>query len=298
VTGWQFRPGKRIQRLMCVDTMRRLSAFRPLHDYRYIGLGGYEFVDFDLVYRALGVHGMTSIESKGSFERCEFNRPFAGIDIEWGTTNERLETLALDEPTIIWMDYCGALEKDVLQDVRLLGERLAAGSMLLVTVNATTMPDGERMKFLEDRVTQARVPIDVKSEPDLDGWRTADVQRRILLTEIRDALAARPDGRRFEQLINIRYRDTSRMQTLGGVFVDAGTDSLFRAADFRSLPQVCTASDALTIGVPVLTAREVLMLEEQLTAGAPPPVVPWLKRTEIESFAELHRWYPPVPAPM
>jgi hypothetical protein len=48
----------------------------------------------------------------------------------------------------------------------------------------------------------------------------------------------------------------------------------------------------------VLTAREVLRLEEQLVTGSPPPTLPWLKASESESFAELHRWYPPVPAPM
>jgi hypothetical protein len=66
VAGWQFRPAKHILRLMTVDVMRRLSAFRPLHEYRYVGLGGYEFVDFDLVRRALGIHSKAATRSASS----------------------------------------------------------------------------------------------------------------------------------------------------------------------------------------------------------------------------------------
>ncbi len=74
--GWQFRPNKQIQRLMCIDVMRRLSAFRPLNDYRYIGLGGYEFIDFDLVYRSLGIKRMISIEDTGEVEQVRVQSPF------------------------------------------------------------------------------------------------------------------------------------------------------------------------------------------------------------------------------
>ena len=73
---------------MAVDAMRRLSSFRPLPAYRYVGLGGYEFVDFDLVHRALGVNRMTSIESAVDEKRLKFNRPFPGIDLKVGTSNE------------------------------------------------------------------------------------------------------------------------------------------------------------------------------------------------------------------
>lgn len=296
MAGWQFRPAKQILRLMAVDVMRRLSAFRPLPDYRYIGLGGYEFVDFDLVRRALGIHKMTSIESRGNADRFEFNRPFPEIELKFGTSNDMLPEIALDHPTIAWMDYCGPVRDDVLRDVLLLGQHLLPGSMLIISVNATVADPGRRIATLEHRVSKERMPMGVTAERDLDGWRTAAVQRRVMAAELRQAMAGR--SVRFEQLFNVQYRDTQRMQTWGGVFVDAGSDSQFKAADFRSLPQVRTGEDPLQIEVPVLTAREVLKLETELTAGAPAPTLPWLKATESESFAELHRWYPRVPAPM
>jgi hypothetical protein len=297
--GWQFRPAKQIQRLMAVDVMRKLAHFAPLDEYRYVGMGGYEFVDFDLVHRALGVHRMTSIESKVKEERLEFNRPFPEIDLEIGTSNDVLPTLELDEPLIVWMDYCSRLDHNVLQDVLLLGEKLQAGSMLLITVNAHAGDlNAERREELVARVGTDRVPLDVASDKDLDGWSTAAVQRRILLGEVKAGLAKRTDAMRFAQVLNIQYKDTQPMQTLGGVFVDAGCEAKFTGADFKSLDHVQTSKKELRIKVPILTAREVLTLESEFTKGKPAPSFPWLKSSEADSFAELHRWYPPVPAPM
>lgn len=99
-------------------------------------------------------------------------------------------------------------------------------------------------------------------------------------------------------MLNIQYRDTQRMQTWGGVVVDEATEHKFRLAAFPTLSHVQTGADALVVNVPVLTAREVLELESQLVSGGQPPTLSWLKSSESESFAELHRWYPPVPAPM
>jgi hypothetical protein len=296
--GWQFRPAKQIQRLMAVDAMRRLCNFRPLHEYGYVGMGGYEFVDFDLVHRALGVHRMTSVEGKVEEARLRFNRPFPDIDLQIGTSNEVLTTIPLDEPLIVWMDYCSKLRHDVLQDALLLGEQLQPGSMLILTVNASADGPDERLAKLESRVGRNRIPIDVEGDRDLDGWAIAEVQRRVLLTELRSGLSRRDEPVRFEQVLNVQYTDTQRMQTLGGVFVDPAHDGMFAAADFRSLDYVRTGDQALRISVPVLTAREVLDLESKLKNGKKAPNFPWLKPGEADSFAKLHRWYPPVPAPM
>jgi hypothetical protein len=297
-TGWQFRPAKQMQRLMVIDVMRRLRAFRPLVEYRYVGFGGYEFVDFDLVRRQLGIYRMVSIERSGKPDRYEFNRPFPDIELKFGNSNEMLPEVALEEPLIVWMDYCGKVDGPVLSDVLLFGEKLQPGSMLMVTVNATSDDTGKRLSSLEARVTPARVPMGISRESDFDSWGTADVQRRILAGEVRAGLANRSDATRFEQLVNIRYKDTTRMQTWGAVFVSPATDGLFDRAAFRDLDQVRTGEEALTISVPVLTAREVLELEKKLRAGAKPPTLPWLKGHEAQSFSDLHRWYPPVPAPM
>lgn len=285
---------------MAVDVMWRLRSFRPLDEYRYIGLGGYEFIDFDLVHRALGVNVMTSIEDAKSDERFIFNRPFPDITIELGTTNDRLEDVALGEPAIVWMDYCAPVRQDVLQDVLLIGERMAAGNLVLVTVNAKPKAEeDERLADLEARVGAERIPMEVTDDKDLDGAGMSDAQREILARELDAGLRKRNDSTGFRQLVDIQYRDTTRMQTWGGVFVDPDREDAFQAAEFRSLSQVRTEGEkALVINVPILTAREVLKLEYEMERGKSPPELGWLKASEERSFADLHRWYPRVPAPM
>ncbi len=299
MAGWQFRPAKHIQRLMAVDVMRRLSVLRPLKQYRYVGFGGYEFVDFDLVHRQLGIDRMTSIESSSKLQRFEFNRPFPDIVVLGGTSNDVLQTIPLDDPLIVWLDYCKGLRRQELQDVRLLGEHLRPGSMLLVTVNAATPEDGTRIDVLTERVGSERIPLHITEERHLDGWDYAITQRRILADELHEGIAARGPSRRFEQLLDVHYRDTQRMQTWGGLIADEGYEARVALADFSSLDQVRRAGEApLRISVPVLTVREVLKLEEGLSSGGATPRLPWLKDSESDSFTELHRWYPPVPAPM
>jgi hypothetical protein len=297
--GWQFRPAKQIQRLMAVDSMRRLASFRRVADYGYVGLGGYEFIDFDLVHRALGIHRMISIENSDDDARLKFNRPFPDISIRVGTTNDMLGGIDMSEPWVIWLDFCSSVDQSVLQDALLLGEKMAPGNMLLVTTNANAGREDDRLDRLEARVGPDRIPDDVNENKDLDGAGTANAQREILATEVAAGIHRRGDSTRFEQILDIRYADTSRMQTWGGVFVDDSTQGNFAAADFESLSQVSLAgSQPLTIDVPVLTAREVLKLEYELRHGEDPPQLDWLTTSEEQSFAELHRWYPRVPAPM
>lgn len=299
MAGWQFRPAKHILRLMAVDVMRRLAVFHPLKHYRYVGFGGYEFVDFDLVHRQLGIDYMTSIESSSTLSRFEFNRPFPDIVVLGGASNDVLQTIPLDDPLIVWLDYCKGLRRQELQDIRLLGEHLRPGSMILVTINATTPEDGSRLRVLTERVGSERIPLDITEERHLDGWDYAVAQRRILGSELYEGIAARGPARRIEQLLDVHYRDTQRMQTWGGVIIDEGHEPKLALADFPALDQTRRAGDVpLRINVPLLTVREVLKLEEGLASGGAAPGLPWLKDSESQSFAELHRWYPPVPAPM
>src|SRR5271163_4037347 len=75
-----YRPAKRIQRYMMLDAFQQLRAIASPAHYQYVGFGGWEFVDFQLVRRRLGIPRMISIE-KDSFrrKRYQFNRPFQDI---------------------------------------------------------------------------------------------------------------------------------------------------------------------------------------------------------------------------
>ncbi len=50
-----LRPAKNIERKMMCECFWRLSAFHPVHNYRYIGFGSVYFSDFLLFHKVLGI---------------------------------------------------------------------------------------------------------------------------------------------------------------------------------------------------------------------------------------------------
>lgn len=212
---YAFRPAKRIQRLMAFDALRLLRSFHSLEDYVYIGFGSWEFVDFRLIRRELGVRQMISIERNTNTKaRHVFNRPFADVDLQFGVSSEVLAQLDLDKPTIAWMDYLCKVDGTVLADLRLLCEELPAGSTVLVTVNAKPDKVDHRRDALVGRIGEDLVPPGT-GEDQLGGTGLSDIQRQVLHQEAVRAAQQRHVPLDVEQILHIRYRDGAPMLTWG-----------------------------------------------------------------------------------
>jgi hypothetical protein len=287
---------------MVVDALRRLRAFSPLDDYEYVGFGGMEFVDFELVHRELGLGRMTSIELDSRHaDRYRFNAPFADVHLLFDRASAVLPAL-LDAPVlrVVWLDYECRLNLEVLQDVGTVLRKLLPGSVLLVSVNA----QGPRRAA--NRLSQFSADIDPERVPPgstdatLARWGWADASYQVLVAEAVSEIARRGDGVAIEQLFHFRYADGARMLTWGGVVLAPANRPAFDAAKFDELPHVTSAgAPALEIAPPVLTMREALHLNAQLptpdTADLEAQGIP---TADLESYADLYRWYPPVPASM
>lgn len=294
---YAFRPAKRIQRIMAFDALRLLRSFAALDRYRYVGLGGWEFVDFRLVRQELGVRQMVSIEKDtDARDRYEFNRPFAEVELRFGRSDEVLADLHHDVLTIAWMDYTSKVNGVVLADLRLLCHELPVGSAVLVTVNARPDRPDSRRQALADRVGEDLVPAGV-DEDGLDATGLPEVQRQILLQEAERAASMRPNSADVEQILNIRYRDGAPMQTWAFVLVDDSVQQQFAAAPFDALEQYRSGADPVDVTVPVLSLKEVIHLNENIEAGEPVGV-PGVAIAESEAYARLQRWYPPLPSPL
>jgi hypothetical protein len=285
---------------MVFEVCRRLRAFSPLTDYHYVGFGAYEFVDFELCRRELGLVTMHSIEVDSSAAaRYSFNRPFADIAIHFDTASNVLpdlvDTAAL---RIVWLDYTSGLEQEVLQDVGICLRRLIPGSMLIVTVNATpAKPASDRRAELVRAVGATRVDPQVTNETLAHGLPS--VQRDILMHEVATQLPRRTDGSTFEQVLNIRYRDSQTMHTWGGVLVAPGMRSAFDSAHFEDLEQVSTDSRLIDATVEPLTTREVLHLNRQLPVTTPNTLGGHgIPDNALRAYERLYRWYPSVPIAM
>ena len=293
---YAFRPAKRIQRLMFCDMLRCLRATRPIEDYLYVGLGHWQFVDFELMRREVGVTHMLSIE-RNTHDRPRFedNLPFEEVRLEFGEAYDHLQSLQTDVPTIAWLDYTADLRYPVLRDLRLLAERLPAGSVIAATVNAHPGQEDDRLSRLRSAVGEDIVPGDV-TEEDLDRDGLPRVQQRILMEQVAEAAATRPDPLSIRQSMLITYADGPPMVFWAALLDDGSAEIAVAYETMRRLEQFRDGPGPLVVTVPVLSTREVTRLNELMSQGQPPRLK-GVTAGQCDAYADLRRWYPALPLP-
>src|SRR5436309_1844538 len=259
---YSIRPAKAIVRKMIVETVRKLSPFGSLKDYRYVGFGSTYFGDFLAFHRAFGMHNMISIEREvGDAPRFEFNRPFGCIKIHLGPSTSVLPSLDWTPRTVLWLDYDDSLDGQVLADIEYYCSRCPRGSALIITLNARPLVTGEQIGRQEalaaidafsQKITRDKVPVGLR-DTDLLGWKTADVYHKIIRSQIQQTLDARNGGidpgskMLYNQLFNFRYADGVKMLATGGVFHDEGQRPTMAACDLEPLHFLRHDSDAFRI---------------------------------------------------
>lgn len=299
--NYALRPAKTVERKMLCECFRRLSPIASLDTYRYVGFGSTYFSDFSLIHRALGITDLVSIEREiGKMDRFELNRPYGSIELMFGESTELLPELDWQARTIMWLDYDGKLKDDVLADVATFCRECAAGSLLVVSVNAhpDRGTDDERLKALRQRVGAGKMPHNVDPKR-LAGWDLAEVTRRIIAAEIEDTLSelngARPPNAhlRYKQLFNFNYRDGARMLTTGGLVYDVGQESLVSSCGFEQLDFVRgDGREAYEIIVPNLTFREMRHIDAQLPSSPHKKVNAPIKSKDLAAYEAIYRYFP------
>jgi len=282
--------------MMFCDAVRLLRAIRPMEEYRYLGLGHWQFVDFELMRREVGVRSMVSISHDiAQRARFEENKPFGEIDLFFGDAFEQLQQIDLDIPTIAWLDYTTKLTAGCVRDLKLLAAKLSAGSVVAGTFNCHTDREDERLDALIRAVGSDLVPGDVREEA-LDRNGLPKIQRRILVEQLDAAASTRTLPARVQQFMFLRYADRSPMMFWAGLIVDESVEEQVAFMPLSRLEQFSDSDDFLDISVPWLTTREVIALNEKIRASEVPSVR-GLEPADCEAYANLHRWYPAVPLP-
>lgn len=299
--NYSLRPAKNIERKMMVDVLRRLRAFAPLTEYRYVGLGSTYFSDFALFHKALDVRDMTSIEEdEQNAERFEFNTPFGCVTMAFGHSTDVLPTLAWDKETIVWLDYDGSLDGPTLADVRFVVAEAQPGSVLAITVNAHPVRlDAQpgRLEKLRNDVEKENVPAEVTSDTDLAGWKLAQVCRQIVDNTVaatlrdRNAGVSEDEQLKYLQLFNFHYQDDAKMLTVGGLLYRANQEEKVLECALDDFAYVKHDVDAHLIEVPNLTFREMRRLNEQLPRdeelGAP-----GVPEEDVKRYEKVYRYFP------
>ncbi len=305
--NYSLRPAKHAERKMMGELFRRLAAFAPIEEYRYVGLGSVWFADFSLYHKSLGITDMVSIErATGSRVRFEANRPF-NIQMKFMPTTKALPELDWKKRSIVWLDYDGVLSTDILLDARLVGGSCRSGTIIAISVNCGR---AEEINAAEDdpngptalerfRVTfgRERVANEV-AEDDLLGRRFAKLSRDIILAEIEEAVALRngqgDSNSRFAPIISFSYKDDAPMTTIVGLLYDEMEQDNFAMCHFDELDFLRAGNELIDIKVPKLTIKELRYLENQLPLanGNELKLEGDIPLTEANAFADLYRYLP------
>ena len=309
---YRIRPAKSIERKMLVDAFRKLSEFGSLDAYRYVGFGSVYFSDFNLFHRALGFKDMISIEDvqhPTQKERFEFNSPFKCVTVKFGLSNTVLPDLPWDARCIVWLDYDGKLNREVLSDIALVASKLISGSMLLVSVNAAAfdgsssesiIASGDRMNALEmliENVGSETIPLNFNNNKSLAGWGMAKACRLIIDSLIAETLKQRngvlsPTAKmHYRQLFNFHYKDGAKMLTTGGIIFDEGQHRIASNCAFEQLEFVKTGEEPYVIHVPKLTYKEIRALDKIIPLGEDICTVP-VPPGDVSKYQKVYRYFP------
>jgi len=305
---YSLRPAKYAERKMLVDVFRRLTPFQPIEDYNYVGFGSVWFSDFILFHKTLGIKDMVSIEqSDSSRDRFEENRPFQ-IRIEFANSSVALPRLDWTKRTITWLDYDDTLVTPMLQDVRAIASRAVSGSVLAVSVQCMKAKalieyheenDPSKASAIErfrQTFGRERVP-DGAQDDDLAGWRYGALCRKILVTEIEQALSDRntsPETAiQFLPICEIEYQDDARMTTIVGIFVSPEEMNRYESCSFSRIDFIPADNKAIRIEMPKLTVRELRKIEQQLpNLDGRELALGSIPASDAEKFCRMYRYFP------
>lgn len=302
---YAIRPAKNIERKMFCEAFARLSRLAPLATYGYVGFGALGFHDFCLFHQRLGIRRMTSIEGNlEAKDRIEKNIPYKCIEMRWGMSHDVLPQFDWSKRVILWLDYEKPFETKMLGDISLACSQMVSGSILIVTTPADPGelgPDGsaeKRLQQLISRVGVLRVPRDTTAQ-GLAKWGMARTLREVINNEIQQTLVDRngvldtPEKIEFRQLFNFHYADGSRMLSVGGVMLNTEDRTRLGDDQFQDLDYYRPGTDSFLIETPLLTQREIKLLDEQLPAegGAVSPPA-WIPEQERLKYGRVYRYFP------
>src|SRR5262245_37247682 len=153
--NYSLRPNKTIARKIIFGALGQIAERLSLGSARYIGMGSIWFMDFVMAHRLLGITKMISIEANDmAHARARYNAPFGCITVKHGYTTDVLPTLNLSKNVnVVWLDHDTTIIGPAKKDIGILVDECKAGSVLVVTVNASA-------KDLRRRIDKAK-PTDV-----------------------------------------------------------------------------------------------------------------------------------------
>jgi len=299
--NYALRPAKCIERKMIAEALHELNSIHDLKAYQYVGFGSAFFSDFILFHKALGIIDMISIEKdEVHHKRYTDNRPYKCIDLRFGHSNSILPLLTLVKPVIVWLDYECVLNRSVLEDLRYVCTKAVSGSVLIVTVNADPLGEAAHEKIssvTNVAGTDYRHVYDQYSE-ERGKWAVSATYRQILHDEAcktlrdRSGVLPREDKMDCFQIFNFEYMDSKRMLTYGALlYANRDADQVKRSRMSTS-PAFRSGDSPYRIEVPILTLRELRILDAQLPSDCGNINRGSIPEREVKKYTQVYRYFP------
>ena len=303
VVSYDLRPAKQCERKMMVDSfLAAIEAGFPVPSYRYVGMGANRFYDFVMMHKYLGIDRMVSLEHDPKmFPRADFNRPFHFISVHHKRVHDFLLEDRDEGNTIYWLDYDGAINVTMTDDIASLAAKAVPGDFVFITSNGEA-PRRFSRKSSADRLGELKNLFG----PLAGSLTMEDVEDatfpigayKILRAAVRKGFSGRRGGD-FRPFFRIRYADSTEMVSYGGIFdTPCRCNALLRLLSQRMPLLDPLGQDAYQIGRFDLTEKERWLFDLAVTDPAARSSEAarlrqlGFRQAEIDRYRELLRYHP------
>lgn len=302
VVNYSVRPNKSVQRAIVFGCIQRLLTVIGSGNSLFVGLGSIWFADFQIAHKRLNIRDLISFEQSDiGAARAVFNKPFSAVEVRHGTTNALLPDLLADPrfadyTWVVWLDYDGRIDEEVLYDLRILVESVPRDSIVVTTFNSDFRRYGRNKARPTTLHTLFDSVLDDKpTQEECNEENFAETLSDLVGNYMQSTAVSAGRKEVFRLGFDLRYVDSTPMSTVGGICVSTGVrgavDQEIGSADWEGvMPQ--------PINIPPLTFKEAAALQSIL------PSATTLKREDVQklgfdlpeekirAFERFYRYYP------
>lgn len=219
---YEIRPSKQVERRLVMDIvdLARGAGLEP-KNLPFIGMGGVRFIDFLLAHKVLGINRFISLEHDETlWSRCNLNKPFDDLEIFEGEAASFINERGFDNPSFVWFDLEKMASKDAQEDIVAAATAVKPGTFLFATATAELPSQLDSMK-MKARLAHLRSQFGPLANDIPEEWMNKKkfhlASANLAGKFLNFGFGGRIDGK-FYPLINIAYKDSNWMATVGGFF--------------------------------------------------------------------------------
>jgi hypothetical protein len=296
--NYETRPLKFTERKMLLACLQRICNHYG-NDYQYIGFGGLAFTDFKLFHKELHINNLFSIEG-GTFssERLAYNSPYSFINILKTNSTDALNKIDLTKKTLIWLDYDGALDNYMFDDIQALFKKLPLGSVYIFSCNRELKEKKLQKEYTKEQFREYfgnRTPFKIDN-PDFSIERSSGTIRKMLKTEIETIIQERnlieESDFEFKQIFNIHYQENrgAKMFTYGGILTRKST--LINELGLNAFDFITEDESTFEIAVPNITRKEFELIDKHLYEREELLTENIITKSDIEEYVKIYKYVP------